>query len=136
MKFNYSKGKGSDLNLDPHSLWIGIEIQLESSAADPASGSGTFCQPGYGMKKNPNPGSEMSIPDHFSDSLGTVFRVKILFDADPNLGSGGMKKFGSWINIPDPQHCLNLDPGSRNNTEHRKNKDMSCIIKKLIFVLN
>jgi hypothetical protein len=39
--------------------------------------------------------------DHISESLETVFLVKILkfFDADP-----GYKKFGSGINIPDPQH--------------------------------
>jgi hypothetical protein len=32
----------------------------------------------------------MNIPDHFSESLETVFRVKILkfFDADPDPGSG------------------------------------------------
>jgi hypothetical protein len=32
----------------------------------------------------------MNIPDHFSDSLETVFRVKILkfFDADLDPGSG------------------------------------------------
>ncbi len=42
MKFNYSKGTGSDSDLDPHSLWIGIAIQLEGSAVDPAPGSGAF----------------------------------------------------------------------------------------------
>jgi len=48
---------------------------------------------------------------HISDSLETIFWVKILqfFDADP--GSGwenpypGRNKFRSGINIPDPQHC-------------------------------
>jgi hypothetical protein len=42
-------------------------------------------------------------PDHISQSLKTIFWVKILkvFDADP-----GWKKFGSGINIPDPQDCL------------------------------
>jgi hypothetical protein len=40
----------------------------------------------------------MNIPDYISESLGTIFEVKILkfFDADPDPGSG--------INIPDPQH--------------------------------
>jgi hypothetical protein len=43
----------------------------------------------------------MNNPDHISESLETIFWVKILefFDADP-----GRKKFGSGINIPDPQH--------------------------------
>jgi hypothetical protein len=47
--------------------------------------------------------SGMNNPDHIFDSLETIFRVKLLefFDADP-----GWKKFGSGINIPDPQHCL------------------------------
>ncbi len=60
----------------------------------------------------------MDIPDHFSESLETVFRLKILkfFDADLDPGFGilatldrvpGWKKLdlGSRINIPDPQHC-------------------------------
>jgi hypothetical protein len=64
----------------------------------------------------------MNNPDHISESLETIFWVKIIkfFDADPGLGwkkfgSGmeklriredlGWKKFGSGINIPDPQHC-------------------------------
>jgi hypothetical protein len=36
----------------------------------------------------------MNNPDHISESLETIFGVKILnfFDADP-----GWKKFGSWI---------------------------------------
>ncbi len=43
----------------------------------------------------------MNNPDHFSESIESIFGVKILkfFDADP-----GLKKFGSGINIPDPQH--------------------------------
>ncbi len=57
----------------------------------------------------------MNILDHISESLETIFSVKILkffdADADPNrsgnlVDSGsGMEKFGSEINIPDPQHC-------------------------------
>jgi hypothetical protein len=57
----------------------------------------------------------MNILDHISVSLETFFWLKILkfFDAGPNLGSGirnlfvpgsGMEKFGSRINIPNPQH--------------------------------
>jgi hypothetical protein len=55
----------------------------------------------------------MNIPDHISESLDPISWVKILklFDADP-----GWKKFGSGINIPDPQHSFlstfhNSDPG-------------------------
>jgi hypothetical protein len=57
----------------------------------------------------------MNAPDHIFESLETIFWVKILkfFDADPDPGSenlidpgSGMKKFGSGINIPDPQHCI------------------------------
>jgi hypothetical protein len=58
----------------------------------------------------------MNNPDHISESLETMFWVKILkfFDADADPGSGffwprirdpGLKKFGSGINIPNPQHC-------------------------------
>jgi|LakMenEpi03Aug12_release.lakeMendotaPanAssembly.Ray.scaffolds.fasta_scaffold6348261_1 hypothetical protein len=45
-----------------------------------------------------DPGSRMNNPDNFSESLEKVFGFKF-FDADP-----GWKKFGSGINIPDPQH--------------------------------
>jgi hypothetical protein len=51
----------------------------------------------------------MNIPEHISESLETIFWVKILkfFDADPDpeiflTRDPGWKKFG--INIPDPQH--------------------------------
>jgi hypothetical protein len=48
-------------------------------------------------------------PDHISESVETIFGLKIrkFFDADPG---SGMEKFGSGINIPDPQHgnqCMN-----------------------------
>jgi hypothetical protein len=58
----------------------------------------------------------MNKQDHSSESLETIFRVKILkfFDADPGSGirdrknsdpGSEMEKFGSGINIniPDPQ---------------------------------
>jgi hypothetical protein len=55
------------------------------------------------------------ILDHISESIETVFGLKIheFFNAVPEQGSGifwtldlgsGMEKFGSGINIPDPQH--------------------------------
>jgi hypothetical protein len=45
----------------------------------------------------------MNNPDHISESLETILWVKILnfFDVAP-----GWKKFGSGINIPDPQHQI------------------------------
>jgi hypothetical protein len=48
------------------------------SVADPDSGSGVFFSPdqGSGLEKNQGPESGMNIPDHFSESLETVFRVK------------------------------------------------------------
>jgi hypothetical protein len=56
------------------------------------------------MGKNSGSGSGMNNPDHISESLETVFWVKILkfFDADPG---SGLEIFGSGINILDPQHC-------------------------------
>jgi hypothetical protein len=49
----------------------------------------------------------MNIPDHISESLETIFWDKIFkfFDADPGYG---MQKFGSRVNIADPQHCLHV----------------------------
>jgi hypothetical protein len=49
--------------------------------------------------------SGMNIPDHISESLETIFWVKILkfFDADRDPGSR--------INIPDQQHWM-LDNSS------------------------
>jgi hypothetical protein len=60
----------------------------------------------------------MNIPNHISESLVTIFWVTILkfFDADPDSGSGifltldpGWEKFGSGINIWDPQHRFIVD---------------------------
>jgi hypothetical protein len=54
------------------------------------------------MGKKSGSGSGIKNPDHISESLETIFWVKILkfFDAYP-----GLKIFGSGINNPDPQHC-------------------------------
>ncbi len=97
-------------------------VSLETSAADP--GPGSFLTPGSGMNI-PNYISEsLAPPDShlvlgcgglYGDSLGptAIFGSKILkfFDADPDPGSRnekfrirGEKKFGSGINIKDPQH--------------------------------
>jgi hypothetical protein len=57
---------------------------------------------GSRMEKNPDPETGMNIPDNFSASLETVFKVKILklFYADPRPGiwnifdpRSGMEKF-------------------------------------------
>jgi hypothetical protein len=83
------------------------------SVADPDPGSGVFLTPGSGMGKKSRSGSGMNILDHISESLETIFWVNIhkFFDADADLDPGifltqdpGWKKFGSGINIPDPQH--------------------------------
>jgi hypothetical protein len=55
----------------------------------------------------------MNNPNHISESLETIFWVKILkfFDADPGSGmekirirDGKNSDPGTGINIPDPQH--------------------------------
>jgi hypothetical protein len=65
----------------------------------------------------------MNIPDHISKSLETIFWLKILkfFDADPGsemekirIRDLGWEKFGSGINIPDPQHCTYVSFISKN----------------------
>jgi hypothetical protein len=68
--------------------------------------------PGWVKNQDLDPGSGlgMSIPDHISESLETIFWVKILkfFYADPDSESGIFLTLvtGFGINIPDPQHCL------------------------------
>jgi hypothetical protein len=58
----------------------------------------------------------MNIPDHMSESLETIFGLKLLKFFDADLGSGivltrdrfdpgsGMEKFGSGINTTDLQY--------------------------------
>jgi hypothetical protein len=67
------------------------------------------------MGKKSESGSGMNNPDHISESLETIFWVKILkfYDADPRwkkfgpgIRDGNDSDPGSWINISDPQHCL------------------------------
>ncbi len=60
------------------------------------SGSGAFLTPGSGIRDD-QPGS------YFRELINHFFGVKIIkfFDAYP-----GWEKFGSGINIPDPQHCI------------------------------
>jgi hypothetical protein len=75
---------------------------LQYGVAD--SGFCAFLTPGSRMGKKLGSGSGMNNPNHISESLETIFLVKILkfFDADP-----GWQKVGSGINIPDPQHFCN-----------------------------
>ncbi len=65
----------------------------------PDPGSAAFLTPGSGIDKKFGSGSRIYNPDHhISESLGTIFWVKILkfFDADPGYG---MEK----IRIRDPE---------------------------------
>jgi hypothetical protein len=81
------------------------------------SGSGIrfLFDPGSGMGKKSRSASELNIPDHISESLETIFWVKILkffaadagiFFDDPGSGirNGKNSNPGSGTNIPDPQH--------------------------------
>jgi hypothetical protein len=75
-----------------------IKIQVSgNSVADP--GSGALLTPGSGMGKNQDlgSGSGMNNPNHISETI--LGENTSILDADP-----GWKKFGSGINIPDPQH--------------------------------
>ncbi len=56
-----------------------------SSVANPDPGSVAFLTPGSGMGKKSGSGSGMNNPDHISESLETMFWIKILkfFDANP-----------------------------------------------------
>jgi hypothetical protein len=60
--------------------------------------------------QDPDPASGMNIPDHISESLETIFGLKIIrcgsgifFTLDPGWKNSDP---GSGINIPDPQHWL------------------------------
>ncbi len=44
------------------------------SIAEP--GSGAILTPGFGMEKNPDPGSEINFPDHISKSFVPVFPTR------------------------------------------------------------
>ncbi len=72
---------------------------VSTSVAD--LGSGAILTPGSGWLKNQDPGSRsrMNNPNHISESLGTIFWVKILkfFDADAEAdpGSGNLFDPGS-----------------------------------------
>ncbi len=90
-----------------------VVCTADSSVADPGLGR-CFFGPGIWDENNPNPESGINTPDHIFKSLVKMFSLKILkfFVADPDPGSGdlgsGMEKFGSRINIEDPQHWLTV----------------------------
>jgi hypothetical protein len=60
------------------------------------------------MGKKSGSGTGMNIPDHIYESIETIFWVKtlnyFLRIRDGKYLDPGWKKFGSRINIPDPQH--------------------------------
>ncbi len=88
----------------PKGIYL-AKYSVDFAYQDP--GSGTFLTPGSGMGKKSGSGFEMNDPFYISESVETIFWVKILkfFDADSR---SGMEKLirdpGSRINIPDPQH--------------------------------
>ncbi len=80
------------------------------SIADPGPGSDAFLTPRSGIRdlgciknQDPDPASEMNIPDNISESLETIFGLKRIkfFDTDPESRNSDP---GSGINIPDQQH--------------------------------
>jgi hypothetical protein len=88
-----------------------------ASVPDPGSGALLTRDPGWVINQDPDSGSGsgMNIPDHISESLETIFWVKILKFVDPDRGSRifltrspGWENFGSGINSPDPQHSYNF----------------------------
>jgi hypothetical protein len=65
---------------------------VTGSVADPDPEFVAFLTPGFGMGKKSRSGSGMNIPDHISESLETIFWLKILkfLNADPDPGSGNI----------------------------------------------
>jgi hypothetical protein len=69
-----------------------------SSVADPDSGSGAFLTPGSGIGKKLGSGSGMTNPDHISESLRTIFWIKLLKTKNRiRDGKNSDPKFGSWL---------------------------------------
>jgi hypothetical protein len=88
----------------------GLSGKQRFSVADPNLGSSAFLTPGSWLGKKSRSGSGMNIPDHISESLETIFWVKILeiFDANADPPSGNLFGPGSGMDkiwIRDPQHC-------------------------------
>jgi len=80
-------------------------MHTRDSVSDPGSYAFlVFLTPGSGIRDGKKSGSGMNIPDHFSESLETVFRVENTRNLWCGSGSGiwnifdtgsGMEKFGS-----------------------------------------
>jgi hypothetical protein len=73
-------------------MWFSVGVQFLFAAILPRAvnpKSGAFLTPGSGMGNKSGSGSRINNPDHYSESVETIFWVKILkyFDADPDLGS-------------------------------------------------
>jgi hypothetical protein len=85
------------------------------SVADPDPGTFRPLDPGSGLGKKSGSGiRDGNNPDYISESfIKQFFELKCLIRDRKNFGSGmekisdpGWKKFGSGINIPDPQHLV------------------------------
>jgi hypothetical protein len=61
---------------------------LKNSFANPDPGSGAYLTPKSGMGKKSVSGSGMNNPDHISESLETIFWVKILKSIDADIRDG------------------------------------------------
>jgi hypothetical protein len=64
--------------MSPRSARIEQSCTHRTSVADLDLGSGAILTPGSGMEKNPDPKSGMNTPDHISESLETIFGLKIV----------------------------------------------------------
>jgi hypothetical protein len=81
------------------------QLLAETSVADPDPGSSTFLTPRSGMGKKSGSGSGMNNLDHISESLETIFWVKIPYlNSLKRIRNGKSSDPRSGINIPDPQH--------------------------------
>jgi hypothetical protein len=58
---------------------------------------------GSGWVKSPNPDEHPG--SYFRELINHFFELKY-FNSLMQIGDPGWKKFGSGINIPDPQHCF------------------------------
>jgi hypothetical protein len=52
-------------------------VVMEIHVSKQCCGYGAFLTPGSGMGKKSRSGSGMNIPDHISESLETIFLVKL-----------------------------------------------------------
>jgi hypothetical protein len=70
------------------------------------------------MGKKSGSGSGMNIPDHNSESIGTIFVVKIVnfFDKDPDPGSGNLFDPGSGDRKYSDPGCLSRNTGREHRT--------------------